>query len=429
MYWKTLSHNGPIFPKSYKYQDAYFAYDNKQVLLTKPAEHYAVLYAKTKDYFKDPIFNKNFLMCWKKYIPPFINDISKCDFSKLKTCKLCEYPSNKKTHCVMNDKSIKMTNVYIEPTCIFKGRGNHPMRGFVKEQVNYNDVIINASYTPRPEIWKSVICDPSHQWLATYKDTMGTAKYVFAQNLIEKTDQSKFDFAKKLTSKLPLLKKKAIDLISSHNSKEIQLGCAILLLLKLNIRVGNEKPENTADTMGCCTLTSNCFTFKNNDCINLTFVGKDSITYNRTFNCMPLLYEKLKVLSIKSKNNQFFPDIDSNYVNNYLKSFMSGLTAKVIRTCNTSLLFQKLLHNNNINTSLKFHYDSALTKAAILCNHVKTKNNKIITSKDTTKLNYIDPRITIAFAKKNNKDISTFFSKSQEERHKWDMNTPSTFVF
>ena len=76
-------------------------------------------------------------------------------------------PSNKKTYCVMNDKSIKMTNVYIEPTCIFKGRGNHPMRGFVKEQVNHNDVIINASYTPHPEVWKSVICDPSHQWLAT----------------------------------------------------------------------------------------------------------------------------------------------------------------------------------------------------------------------------------------------------------------------
>jgi len=36
--------------------------------------------------------------------------------------------------------------------------------------------------------------------------------------------------------------------------KERQLGSATYLIDKLALRVGNEKDENEADTVGCCSL-------------------------------------------------------------------------------------------------------------------------------------------------------------------------------
>lgn len=48
----------------------------------------------------------------------------------------------------------------------------------------------------------------------------------------------------------------------------------------------------------------------------------------------------------------------------------------------------------------------------------------------TSKLNYLDPRISIAWCKKNNVPIEKIFSKTQRERFRWAIESADKdFVF
>ena len=47
----------------------------------------------------------------------------------------------------------------------------------------------------------------------------------------------------------------------------------------------------------------------------------------------------------------------------------------------------------------------------------------------TSKINYIDPRITIAFLKKHDIPVDKIFSKTLQEKFKWAMETETDFVF
>jgi len=48
------------------------------------------------------------------------------------------------------------------------------------------------------------------------------------------------------------------------------------------LRVGNEKGEDEADTVGCCSLRVEHVTLSGNDMITLDFLGKDSMRYFNT---------------------------------------------------------------------------------------------------------------------------------------------------
>jgi DNA topoisomerase-1 len=45
----------------------------------------------------------------------------------------------------------------------------------------------------------------------------------------------------------------------------------------------------------------------------------------------------------------------------------------------------------------------------------------------TSKINYIDPRITIAFTKRMNITIDKFFNKTLLEKYKWTLDTNKNF--
>lgn len=62
--------------------------------------------------------------------------------------------------------------------------------------------------------------------------------------------------------------------------KERQLGTATYLIDKLALRVGNEKDEDEADTVGCCSLRVEHIELKEDDVVMFDFLGKDSMRYN-----------------------------------------------------------------------------------------------------------------------------------------------------
>ena len=100
-----------------------------------------------------------------------------------------------------------------------------------------------------------------------------------------------------------------------------------------------------------------------------------------------------------NKKQKLFDLISANSLNQYLETFMKGLTAKVWRTFNASYLFQKELDkvnlekmsfvNDNEKTNyLQLMFNQANSAVAILCNHQKNVSSDI-----DKKINQIDEKI------------------------------------
>jgi DNA topoisomerase-1 len=104
------------------------------------------------------------------------------------------------------------------------------------------------------------------------------------------------------------------------------------------LRVGNEKGEDEADTVGCCSLRVEHIQFENDNKITFDFLGKDSMRYHNTVEVDPLVYKNLKrFIAGKNKNEDLFDRINASRLNDYLKDMMSNLSAKVFRTYNASI--------------------------------------------------------------------------------------------
>lgn len=61
--------------------------------------------------------------------------------------------------------------------------------------------------------------------------------------------------------------------------KERQLATAMYFIDVLALRAGNEKGEDEADTVGCCSLRYEHITLEPPNFLVFDFLGKDSIRY------------------------------------------------------------------------------------------------------------------------------------------------------
>lgn len=156
------------------------------------------------------------------------------------------------------------------------------------------------------------------------------------------------------------------------------------------MRVGNEKTEDEADTVGCCSLRVEHIQFPEENTIKLDFLGKDSMRYENTVKVHPRVYSNLRsFVRKKQPEANIFDAISTSLLNEYLKGMMDGLTAKVFRTYNASSTLQKgkdfsiglliiliELHKKDVlklelDEKVKF-YEKANKQVAVLCNHQKT---------------------------------------------------------
>ena len=135
-----------------------------------------------------------------------------------------------------------------------------------------------------------------------------------------------------------------------------QLGTAMWVIDVLALRVGGEKGEDEADTVGCCSLRREHLTF-NADAetyeIELEFLGKDSMQYKQNINfgqygeVGKLVYRCLKTFCAgKKADEDVFETLDPTLLNKHLTSLMKGLTAKVFRTFNASITLEKGINNS-----------------------------------------------------------------------------------
>jgi DNA topoisomerase-1 len=532
--WKTFKHNGVMFPEPYVPHKIPLLYDGKRINLDAESEEYATIYAKFIDteYLNNKHFRKNFFMDWKVYLKKGgfneITDLTKCDFSlihdyiskhreeknnlskeekeKLKTEK--DKLEEKFKIAIVNGKEQAVGNFRMEPPGIFLGRGCHPKAGKIKKRIFPEDVTLNIdTHSPIPELpkfykdrkWGKIIHDNTLEWIASWKDTItGKVKYVWLGAKSEfkaKSDLNKFETARKLKNKIGLIRKTNYENSVSPQvePKTKQLACALYLIDNLALRVGNEKGEDEADTVGVCSLRVEHITFLPDSKIKLDFLGKDSVRYVNTVKIDDNIYSKiLSFTKDKKKSDDLFELINPNMLNTYLKSMMEELTAKVFRTFNASFLFQNEISSINekfndysnedkLNILLDM-YNKANVKVAMLCNHQKNvsksfndqiekmnekikelnvrkkelqedkkknkeklkklevklrdaKNKKDLKiemknlSLTTSKTNYIDPRITIAFLKYHDIPMEKVFSQALRDKFFWAMDVDKQWTF
>lgn len=518
--WNTLSHNGVLFPAEYEKHNIPVLYKGQEIILENNAEELATLYAKYIEsvYVKNKIFNKNFWNGWRAVLGPnhIIKDLENVDFRRIYEYLLLQKEKKKnidKTQqkelekkyetAIVDGKPQSVGNYRVEPPGIFIGRGCNLNLGKIKRRIYPEDVTINIgkeSPIPEPMIghkWGKIVHDKTVEWLASWKDNItGKIKYVWLganSEMKAKNDESKFNLARKLKRKIKEIRKINSDNLSNPDPNIRQISTALYFIDNFALRVGNEKGEDETDTVGVTSLRVEHIKLLDDNRVELDFLGKDSVRYNRILPVDSIVYQNLKeFINDKSPQDQLFNLINSSDVNKYLQSFMKNLTAKVFRTYNASYLFQKELKRidkkyQNYSALDKLNlllddFNKANAKVAMLCNHQKNitqstnkqlekinelikknkkklkearsskkKNTKRISqiesllrklkskkilkmelkniSLGTSKINYIDPRITIAFLKRNNIPVDKIFSKTLQEKFKWASDVDTNFVF
>lgn len=302
----------------------------------------------------------------------------------------------------------KVGGYLIEPPTLFKGRGDHPKAGIMKARILPQEITINiASNAPVPKCdvpghcWKEVIHNNLVTWLAYYRDdSIKTAyKYIFlaaSSKFKGLNDRKKYEKARKLKDYIEKIRLDYKKKLLEKSEVTRQLGTATYLIDRLALRVGNEKSEDEADTVGCCSLRVEHIQMEENSEITLNFLGKDSMRYLNTVKVDDKVWKNLsEFVKGKKPEEDLFDKINASSLNEYLRSLMEGLTAKVFRTYNASSTLEKELFKRNVeeeslDEKVNF-YDEANKQVAILCNHQKTvsKNFDVMKEKLSERVVFI----------------------------------------
>jgi DNA topoisomerase-1 len=373
------------------------------------------------------------------------------------------------------------------------GHGKHPKRGKIKKRMKPEDVTLNVTikYTPkcfthgRPCRWGDVVQNQDVTWIGTWKHPITGENNYFNLKREEShwvcmDDLKKFEKARKLAQNITTIRKKYNRDMRSGNGETKQLATAVYLLDELAIRPGTEKDESKeAGTLGLTTLKCSNVTFKGKNTVKINFMGKSSIKFDRTVKISPYAYENMERLCKgAAKSKSLFPKVKANSLNAYLKSLLPGISAKVFRTWKASSILQRELAQNvpNVNTAThtkKLVYDRVNIAVAKALNHkrmskntdrikklkeeikklkaakkvAKTVKQKAAKQKSvdlrlakleeaegniamtTSKVNYLDPRISVAWAKAAEMPIEKLYNKTQLRKFVWAMGTEDSWRF
>jgi DNA topoisomerase-1 len=427
--WNTLYHYGPFF-----IQESHFHPSNNLNTKLSPVQLYLIQqFVHLKQHHHDKLFVSNF---WKSLSHHHVNLIHKFNLQIPQVSFHANIPSFYKTIHV-NGKQIQQKQIIPEMPHIFIGRGNHPLRGTCKFLIKPHDITINISLKNNEKFihhLKSkgvthIVENKQANWLFSWKDSITHEnKYVYFHDNVHSNDVlKKFDIARELKQHLHKLHRTQNTFIKSNDDKKQQLALVIYLIEHHSIRVGNEKDTDLeADTVGACSLTKKNIQHiqPSNRSFQLTFFGKDYIPFSKKIILPPEYFQAFYTLYSKNKKTLFYL-ISPSTVNYFLQKIMDNLTAKVFRTYNASKMFQSVL-NEYTHIDPKQRILLANKQVAKLCNHKKfcTKTKQFIPALNTSRKNYIDPRIYFAFCKKHKlTPSSTLFHGN------FDKFSPSSFVF
>jgi DNA topoisomerase-1 len=343
------------------------------------------------------------------------------------------------------------------------------------------------SKVPKPpsgHSWGNIVHNHKARWVMKWKDSLtGNMKYVYMSSESQfksDSDMKKFEKSRKLNKHIEQVRKGYRKNINSKNAQKKQLGTVLYLIDHYGIRVGGPNDDSTADTFGASTLLAGHVKMVSPNKIHLNFIGKDSIEFDKIMEVSPEVYKNIEsFLKRKSPKTDLFDLISACDINNYLKSFDKDFSAKVFRTRLGSQMMYKELNNlvlkkNITQNQKKLAFEKVNVKVAKALNHqksvskaataslkkkreqlkdlqkelkqkknegksTKTIENRIKNKKlsiklqnvsktvatGTSKQNYIDPRLIVAWAKNNDVEIGKIYTASLQKKFKWAIDTTS----
>ena len=414
MKWKTLQHNGILFPPAYEAHGIKIKIKGESIEIDLNQEEMIYQWAKKKDtaYAQDKVFQKNFTEDFAKTLPSKFKNISyqDIDFSHaykivdkekdlremmtkeekkalaVKRKELREKLVQKYGIAIMDGKEVDVANYMAEPPGIFIGRGEHPLRGRWKPRVTAKDVTLNLGKEAKvPEgTWGKIVHDNDSMWLAGWTDYLTEKrKYVWLADtagLKQDRDKEKYEKAVKLSKEIGKIKDQIVKDMKNKDPKISRISTVCYLIYRTAMRVGDEKDPDEADTVGATTLRKEHINITDNT-IEFDFLGKDSVRWKETVKAEgndKQFQENLKrLIQNKKPKDEIFEDITSRHVNAYYSSIVNGLTAKVFRTyLATTVVKNYLKEHDNMkgktpNEKL-YHAKLANLEAAIMCNHKRT---------------------------------------------------------
>ena len=412
--WTTFYHNGVMFPPKYEPHGIPILYKGERVQLTNEQEEYATIFSRYIDteYYKIDKFKKNFWKDWSKILGKehIIKDLENCNFSEIykyilelrekkknlskgekdQIKEIKDKNTEKYKVAYIDGKPQPVGNYLVEPPSLFIGRGCHPYIGKIKRRIKPEDITLNLSKdAPVPAVeeghkWGDIVHEKNSIWLASWKDNITEkTKYVWLSDKSDikaQGDLEKFETARRLKKHIKSIRIKNNENLLSNDNKLKQLATALYFIDNFALRVGNEKGDDEADTVGVVSLRVEHIENLENNEIKLDFLGKDSVRYVRTVKVDEIVYKNLLELKQnKNKSDDIFDKIKTVDLNEYLKTFMDGLTAKVFRTYNASNLFANELDNiskkyDAYDKEDKYDllldgFNKANAKVALLCNY------------------------------------------------------------
>lgn len=501
---EQLIHNGILVPK-YEAQGFHVFLKDRRIDLTPDQEEMAVAWVKKlgTEYAQDSLFVSNFFR-------DFCNALGVEEDAKPEDFDLSEIqryveeerdrkarltPAEKKAlaqarkeireankekygYALVDGKRVGLANYMAEPSCIFMGRGKHPLRGRWKKGPAERDITLNLTDDAKmpPGDWKERVWQPDSMWIAKWDDKLrGREKYVWladSSHIKQRREIEKFDKAKELDAKIPMLRKYILKNLTSEDLKRRKVATVCYLIDELKLRVGDEKDKDEADTVGATTLRPEHISFGSEGLTTFDFLGKDSVRWRKMVRLPTPVVENLKELTSNAESS-IFTGVRSEGVSSFLGEVMPGLTAKVFRTYHASKIVQDYLQTSKTSETdpdyaKKYTATMANLQAAIACNHKrklpkkwpdslakqmkrlqKLRSAKKKTAKARERLSalrlkikamkatrdynlgtslksYIDPRIYCKWGREANYDWKLYYPKTLQSKFSWVEETDSS---
>lgn len=426
---ERLEHNGILVIDSPAYLGLSIIVRGEKVHLTQLQEEMALAWVKKlgTPYVEDPVFEQNFMTDFSKAlgVSPVLR-ASEVDFGEV--INVVEEERAKKENMTSEEKKadreerkvireelrekygfatvdgerMELGNYQTEPSGIFMGRGQHPLRGRWKQGASQKDITLNIDPEAAKTLegnWKELIWAPDTMWIAKWTDELtGKVKYIWLHDstpIKQERESAKFDKALKVEKRIDEIRDHIMDGLRSDKAQRRMVAAACYLIDNLSLRVGDEKDPEEADTVGATTLRAEHLTFKK-DSIVFDFLGKDSVPWHKEITPSLEVYAELKELYDKAveriasfkmrrtkqtkadpkKVAQIFPSIGSTHVNRFLSEVYPELTAKVFRTYHASTIMREELKKSKAKRAdpefiKKEAFKRANLEVARVMNHTK----------------------------------------------------------
>ena len=402
---KQLIHNGVLVSRPYEAKGFHIYYKDRKLELSPHQEEMAYAWVKKlgTEYVNDWIFVKNFFRDFcsalnieeakpedfdfseiQRYVEGEAEKklrLTKEEKKQIAQARKAEREKNKEIYgyVVVNGLKMEVSNYVVEPSSIFMGRGEHPLRGMWKYGAGKEDVILNLS--PDASVpegnWKEVVWQPDCMWIAKWNDKLsGKTKYVWladSSNIKQEREKEKFNKARKLERQIDDIRRKIRDSLRAEDEKRRKIATVCYLIDELRLRVGDEKDEDEADTVGATTLEPRHISIGSNGHVTFDFIGKDYVKWRKEVSLPEAVVDNLREYASNAKSTMF-EGVRSEDVNEFLNEAMPGLTAKVFRTYHASKVVKDYLKSAKVRESSpefekKHVAKMANLEAAIACNH------------------------------------------------------------